>query len=257
MNNDIICHLDMSKTQQDIYETVDQVWGDYTVYHIFNVQTTDYIDMYEKLAEHLGTIRTCHPVNNKSTIFSKSRDIKPDPNLYHYFASTTRQPLHTDYAYYETSESPDWLMLYCMQPSDFGGQTHLLSIKKLVYILDKYNPELLEKIKVDINWKYNGVDGDKIHTKPLYDGQFINWNYWQIKEELNNKAAMDIRQEFFDFLENVVVAGNIYDFSKSWNTGDCIIFSDRRILHGRDAFLGDRWLKDHAFFGQELDKNEL
>jgi len=245
----MICHLDMSKTQQGICETVDQVWGDYRAYHIFNVPTADYIDMYEKLAEHLGDIRICHSVNDKTTSFSKSRDIRPDPNLYHYFASTTRQPLHTDYAYYEATESPDWLMLYCMQPSDLGGQTHLLSTKTLSDILEKYNPELLEKIKVDVTWKYNGNDGDRIHTKPLYDGEFINWNYWQIKEELNSKSVMDIRQEFFDFLEDVIVAGNIYDFSKVWKTGDCLIFNDHLTLHGRDAFLGnERWLKDHAFY---------
>jgi hypothetical protein len=244
----IICHIDMSKSKADINNELDKVWGDYMAYHIYNVPDVDYVNLYENLVEHLGKIRLCHPVNNKSTKFSKSRDIKPNPKLYHYFASTTRQPLHTDYAYYESSEAPDWLMLYCLKPSELGGQTHLLSTKTLESILKKYNPELLDKIKIDITWKYKGVDGDKIHKKPLFDGKFINWNYWQIKEELNNKQAMDARQEFFDFLENFIVAGNIYDFSKTWNAGDCIIFSDHLTLHARDAFLGDRWLKDHAFY---------
>ena len=60
---------------------------------------------------------------------------------------------------------------------------------------------------------------------------------------------MKIREEFFKFLENVIVDGCIYYFSKKWDVGDCIIFNDRIMLHGRDAFLGnERWLKDHAFY---------
>jgi alpha-ketoglutarate-dependent taurine dioxygenase len=250
--NDIICHIDMSGNEGGLDDKIANVWGKYVAYHIFNVPNTDYVKLYEELAEELGDVRVCHSVNDKKTQFSKSRDIKPNSDLYHYFASTTRQPLHTDYAYYESSEAPDWLMLYCIKPSELGGQTHLLSTKTLESILKKYNPELLEKIKINVTWRYNGNDGDKTHQKPIYDGKFINWNYWQIKGELNDPSVMKVRQEFFEFLEKVIVDGNIYDFSKTWNTGDCVIFNDHLTLHGRDAFLGnERWLKDHAFYNKD------
>ncbi len=240
----------MGQSDHTLTERVDEVWGEYMAYHIYNVGGGgDYVEMYEALAEHLGVVRECHSVNDSATRFSKSRDIKPDPDQYHYFASTTRQPLHTDYAYYMESESPDWLMLYCLGVSEYGGKTHLLSAKTLDKILAKYNPELLEKIQIDVTWSYKGIDGDRVHKKPIYDGDFLNWNYWQIKEEFNAKEVMNVRQEFFDFLEEVIVAGNIYDFSKKWEIGDCIIFNDHLTLHSRDAFLGNnRWLKDHAFF---------
>ena len=61
---------------------------------------------------------------------------------------------------------------------------------------------------------------------------------------------MKIREELFEFLEKVIVSGGIYDLSKKWNTGDCVIFNDHLTLHGRSAFLGDRWLKDHAVFSK-------
>ena len=61
---------------------------------------------------------------------------------------------------------------------------------------------------------------------------------------------MEIREEFFKFLEQMIVAGSIYDFSKIWKRGDVMIFNDKKILHGRDSFLGDRWLKDHAVFAK-------
>lgn len=247
----IICHLDMSQSNADIKERLGEVWGEYMAYHIFNVPKMDIEKTYEELAEHLGEIRLCHSANDKNTAFSKSRDIKPDPNLPHYFASNTRQPLHTDYAYYESSESPEWLMLYCIKPSDLGGKTHLISTATLDNILSKYNPTLLEDIKTDITWMYTGDDGDKMHKKPIYEDGKINWNYWQIKEEFNDEKIMNIRTDFHNFLEDYIVSGGIYDFSKTWKSGDCIIFNDKYNLHCRDAFLGDRWLKDHAFYANK------
>jgi hypothetical protein len=244
-----ICHIDMA-SNTSVKEELLKVWGKYNAYHIFNIPNVeDYTEIYKELAEELGELRTCHSANDKVTSFSKSRDIKFDPSLYHYFASNTRQPLHTDWAYYESSDSPEWLMLYCLEPSEWGGKTHILSIKTLEKILKTYNPELLEKIKIDVCWKYNGVDGDKLHKKPIYDGKSINWNYWQIKEEYNNEEIIKVRDEFFYFLENYIVGGGIYDFSKKWQKGDCILFNDKVNLHGRDAFLGtSRWLKDHAIY---------
>ena len=239
----------MANSSSSLKKEIDKVWGDYVAYHIYNVEEQNYEQLYEELAENLGKVRVCHSANDKTTNFSKSRDIKHDPNLYHYFASNTRQPLHTDGAYYPESEAPDWLMLYCMDVSEFGGMTHILSLQTLKYILGKYNPDLLKKIKTHVTWKYTGLDGDKTHKKPIFDGKKINWNYWQIKQELNDSNIMNVRQEFFDFLENFIVAGAIYDFSKKWNRGDCLIFNDHYALHARDAFLGnDRWLKDHVFF---------
>ena len=251
----IVCHVDLQKinnhNNKTLIEILNPVWGRFIAYNIFNVNQKDFVKMYENVAESLiGRIRLCHPVNDKSTEFSKSRDVKPNPKLYHYFASNTRQPLHTDYSYYELSDSPDWLMLYCMYPSEYGGETQLLSNITLKKILEKYNPDLLSKMHTDITYKYNGIDGDKTHQKQLFDGRFINWNYWQIKKELNSEETMKIREELFEFLEKVIVSGGIYDLSKKWNTGDCVIFNDHLTLHGRSAFLGDRWLKDHAVFSK-------
>lgn len=245
--NKIIHHIDMSKSKLDLKSRMDEVWGEYIAYHIYNVPQQDYKALYDGLSEHLGYVDERISVNGSSEV-SKSRDIKYNPELYHYFASNTRQPLHTDYAYYEEPETPDWLMLYCMDVSEFGGMTHLLSVKTLENILKKYNPDLLKKIKININWKYTGKGRDIIHTRPLFDGKKINWNYWQVKEELNTLEVMKVRQEFFDFMENVIGDGSVYDFSKKWEKGDCIIFNDHHCLHGRDAFLGNnRWLRDLAF----------
>lgn len=254
-----ICHIDLGNILENTYRSIggilDLVWGYYMAYNIYNFpRSEDYVSTYENLAHYLGVVRKTHPVNNKNTKFSNSRDIKYDPNIPHYFASNSRQPLHTDYAYYPQDSCPDWLMLYCIHPSEFGGITSLLSTGTLNKILERHNKELLEDLlTAKVVYHYMGEDGDKVHTKALFDGKYINWNYYQIKSELNSEFIMNIREAFFNFLENTVVAGQMFDFSKVWNPGDCVIFNDHLILHGRSAFLGDRWLKDHAFYNKEKD----
>ena len=57
MQSEIVYHIDMSVGNKDIYERIKDVWGSYVAYHIYNVSHTNYIDLYENLAEQLGTIR--------------------------------------------------------------------------------------------------------------------------------------------------------------------------------------------------------
>ena len=151
------------------------LWGGYDIYHIFNVTTSDVIKLYENLANTLGVVKECHPVNDKNTTISKSRDIKFEKNVPHFFASNSRQPLHTDYAYYEESSSPDWLMLYCVEPSEYGGVTDILSLDTLKEVMRKYNEKLLESIEIDVNWVYKGKDGDVVHKKPIMSENGMNW----------------------------------------------------------------------------------
>lgn len=253
-NNNIL-EIDGRKGLKYVSEQLHESWDSYPIYHIYNVAETDFVSAYESLAEELGIIEECRPVNDKSKKISKSRDIRPDASLNHYYAANIRQPLHTDYSYFPDKKAPDWLLMYCLTPSELGGKTRFLTAQKLRKILEKYNPSLLEKLSIEITWNFVGDDGDEIHRKPILVDERINWNYWQIKADLNTKKVMEVREEFFQFLEQVIVAGSIYDFSKVWKRGDVMIFNDKKILHGRDAFLGDRWLKDHALFNRKTDIN--
>jgi len=251
---DFILEIDGSRGLNNIPKIIQNSLGDYFAYHLYNLPKIDSKTFYEELAGALGTVRSCHPINDKSKKYSNSRDIRPDPSLYHFYASNTRQPLHTDGAYYPEESAPEWLMLYCLIPSTYGGKTHILTVKTLIDILLKFKPDLMEKLGVEVVWSYTGIDGDVVHSKPiLKDGQ-INWNYWQIKPELNTPEVIEIRDEFFKFLEDIIVDGGIYDFSKSWKKGDALIINDKYSLHGRDAFLGDRWLKDHIVLCNEHPK---
>ena len=253
-NLEMITCIDGSRGIDYIVGTIKKCWHDIYAFNVTNVSRCNYVKFYQELASNLGTIKKAHPVNDKTKSFEISRDIKPVKELNHYYCSDTRQPLHSDFAYYPLSKAPDWLILYCLEPSRYGGMTHLLSTRTLTRIMREFKPDLLDKLNHDVTWLYTGIDGDCEHKRPILRDEMINWNYWQIKDECNDKITIEIRNEFFDFLEKIIVEGSIYDFSKTWKEGDAIIFNDRRFLHGRDAFLGDRWLKDHAIFSDKVKK---
>lgn len=62
---------------------------------------------------------------------------------------------------------------------------------------------------------------------------------------------MMIRQEFFNFLNDIIYEGRMMDIDIHWKRGDCILFNDHLNLHTRSAFLGNRWLSGNAFFKKQ------
>lgn len=245
---------DFNKT--NVLNVIRKIWGHFSSYYIFNLPNnlsdSEIQDLYDFISSNLGRIVKCRPVNDNSEKISYSRDVKYVPNSKHFFSSNKYQPLHSDFAYFTYDKAPDYLTLYCLKKSEFGGITSLLSTETLRNILQKYNKQLFEKICVDFTYK-SQVDEDnnyEIHDKKCFDLEtnYINWNYFQIKEELNSKEKMSIRQEFFDFLNDFIWEGQMMDTNISWQRGDCLLFNDHLNLHTRSAFLGERWLSGNAFF---------
>ena len=225
-------------------------WNKEVIFELGAPPASDYVDYYEALIHKLGKVRKCNSANDPSSPFGISRDIRPLPGERHFFCSSTRQPLHNDTAYYPAEDAPEWLLLYCLKPSELGGITSVISVRTLMHILSKYAPELLSQLATSVTWRFRSEELTITHEKPiLHDGR-INWNFWQITSELNADETMDIAAEFFDFLEQKIVGGEIYDLSKKWLPGEAILINDHKTLHARSAFFGDRWLKDHVFFAR-------
>jgi len=240
-----------------ILKNINKVWGYFSSYYIFNLDkkltNIEIEDIYNTLSSNLGKIVKCRPVNNSSIKSSYTRDVKFIPNSSHFYSSNIMQPLHTDYAYFTYEKAPDFLTLFCYQKSEYGGITSLITTKKIKEIMKKYNPKLYSKI-INLNFTYKSqVDEHNnydIHNKIFFDENtnYINWNYYQIKKEYNNKDKMNLKEEIFKFFNEIISNGNMYDLSIKWERGDCILFNDHINLHTRTAFLGERWLSGNAFF---------
>jgi len=231
-----------------IIELVAKVFGYFLVISITNLPdqfTNEQITkIYRDVAFNSGSVLETQPVNgSKEKVIS--RDIKYTPNIKSYYASNIRQPLHTDYAHYPSHMCRDWLMLFALKKSEYGGITSLVHSHKLVKILKKYNRQLFKKVmNTTVIYKFTQDDESIIHEKILINDELaVNWNINQISDD-NSKITKDICKEFFEFMEKMMVDGQMFDVNKQWERGDCIIFNDHFNLHCRSAFYGDRWLKD-------------
>jgi hypothetical protein len=228
------------------------VFGNFLIYHIHNfpdnISDSDINNMYNYIGNNIGNPISCLPVNDKNVSKTISRDIKYDAfsKTLHFYTSNSRQPLHNDYSHYPTEISPDWLILYCLNPSEYGGFTSLITNKTLKDIMIKYEPELLEKINHEINYLYIREEGNIIHKKILFDkiNNISNWNFFQIYNDYNNKITLDIREQFSIFLNKHITEGMISTLTKKWKKGDCVIFNDHFVMHERSSFYGSRHLKD-------------
>jgi hypothetical protein len=259
-----ICHININKIakylniefdNEIIINKIISLINNFYIYNIFNLPdnlNTYKIDMfYKNIFNKIGILTIQHPVNNDiNTTKQLQRDIKYDKNAktLHFYNSNNRQPLHNDFAYYPYEYRPDLLLLYSLEQSEYGGITSFITVKTLKNIIYKYNNDLYTKLDTFINYKYidNDISEIIIHKKKIIDIEKneINWNYFQIYNELNDIETLNFKEDFFIFLEKYITDGNITDINKKWSRGDAIIINDSNVLHQRSSFLGNRHLKD-------------
>ena len=143
--------------------------------------------------------------------------------------SNTRQPFHTDGSY--ESAAPPITFFCCMETPYIGGATTFIRLPELIYILKNYATTIWHDIN---NVEVTHSKGNDSKTRPILHEDKLTWNYYRCEE-------CRVRDELHEFLENYVVGGGIYQSVKLM-PGEALFFQDEKLLHGRMAFLGNRWL---------------
>lgn len=143
--------------------------------------------------------------------------------------SNTRQPLHTDGSY--EAKAPDVTFFSCFESPKFGGQTIFVEYLQLLEYIRAYSTDLLDKLQNEI---VTHGKGDDSKTKPIIHENKLTWNYYRCQ-------PCSIRDEFHAFLEKYVIGGNLYQ-GVSLLPGEALFFKDEELLHGRNSFIGNRWL---------------
>ena len=205
------------------------------VVHFQRPYQDDTHEFYTNLAESVGEL--C-PMEESLVSGSKTgdlwTDIRFDPTVKNsYRHSNTKQPLHTDGSY--ESKAPNVSFFYCIESADYGGETIFISRPKLEILLEKYDKELLEQLRlVHIIF----AKGDDKKTRPVVTEEALTWNYFRADQSRTTTTLIKRFKSFLDHVEDC------HEFdSVRLLPGDAVFFWDEKMLHGRNAFFGNRWLK--------------
>lgn len=176
-------------------------------------------------------------------------EITPVEGLEHTTSSTGRVPFacHTDAAFLAPRFCPRGLLLFGLlnQP---GAPTAILPLD---YILEAASPSLVRSLQKPI-FRHPSPSSFEaaasvIHPIVWRDGEgvariAVQTHAVQPVEEEARNAIVQLRG-LLDTLEPERVV---------LRPGDALLFKNDRVLHGRDAFTGERWLQ-RAYFTDSLD----
>lgn len=203
----------------------------------------DVLTFYDHLTKKLG-IQIRRGEDFKKNQFTKDQwlDVSYNPtkaNTYRH--SNTRQPFHTDGAYISEFNF-DIVFLICTQQADHGGATTFLDADLLIEILHKNEPELLTELQsTEVHFVKDGFGSlnRKIIDKDDM-GWLLNWNYYRVAKT-NSQVVLKMVESFHQFLEKRIFESGIMT-PIILQKGEAVFFHDRRVLHGRNAFFGERCL---------------
>lgn len=199
--------------------------------------------LYRDLASEIGIplIYEEDPVTGEIDLNSWT-EIKYDSQTNHdsYKHSNHYQPLHTDYGYFSFEIFVSFF--YCVEQAKFGGATTFIDVDRVVDILESEDNSLFHRLQnqpISYGRKTNPIaqNVDCILTKDK-QGWKINWNYYRAQYDLENK---DLVEEFRNFLDTFLEkSGELMEIKLQ--PGEGVFFHDRRVLHGRNSFRGNRQL---------------
>ncbi len=149
-----------------------------------------------------------------------------------YAYSNTRQPLHTDNAWFS---DPAEINFFIMEKqASAGGEQTIYRLSRLMDDLSNEQPALFEDLcHATVTIKKG--DGQYFNRTsiivPGHDPK-IFWNYYRTEKPTAEIQSMC--DAFFQYLERKELTSSVE--RRRSETGDCICFNDQKILHGRAAF---------------------
>jgi alpha-ketoglutarate-dependent taurine dioxygenase len=220
-----------------------QVFREHKVVHVNRNELIDTDSYFRDLAKKCGIplIYEEDPITGLIDV-NKWTEIKyePEKSSDAYKSSNKSQPLHTDYGYFSFEIYAAFF--YCVTQAEFGGATTFIDVDTIVNILKSTNSNLFDRIqeqKIHFGRKDNPIaHNDDFILQEDDLGWKINWNYYRAIDDTKNQTLIE---DFKDFLDNYIErSGELKELKLL--PGEGVFFQDRRVLHGRNSFVGNRQL---------------
>jgi alpha-ketoglutarate-dependent taurine dioxygenase len=190
----------------------------------------------------------------KETFYGRTFDVQAKPNADNVAYTSEYLGLHQDLLYLH--ETPQVQLLHCMENSCAGGESLFADAERVLKLLKTHVRQggPLSTLKSEeIKYGYHKHGQNYTRRKPVFqehpldEGEFTNM-YW-------SPPFQDIDEWSGVRLEEWIPAARIVEdlinhkeavYTHRLQPGECVIFDNLRVLHGRRAFDaagGSRWLR--------------
>lgn len=229
--------------------------------YIKNVpDTIDHEQFYMQLSKKIGYF----PFIDEDPITAKLHDntwmeirYTEERKTEAYKLSNLNHPLHTDYC-----DMPqdfldlEWSCLYCVATADIGGGTLAVDPELLLDVLQTREPALYnDLISIPVIFERPGaIFGANTSTIISSDeiGPLFCWNYNRVAAG-NTPEAKALCNRFNDFLVLRILGGGLA-VPVYLKKGEALIFQDKRFLHGRYSFYGNRFLRKTPIIRNNIEQ---
>jgi len=156
--------------------------------------------------------------------------------------------LHQDLIYY--SPPPTIQVLHCLEQAESGGITNVLNVYKLALEFKKKYPNefnILKKYKTTFQKIHYNRDAPyhivkKVEIMEHYENELIRVNWSPFLE-----GFTDFNKDWGEYYDAYFVWNKFIDNQNKINIllkpGEFLIFHNHHMLHGREAYCGNRHLK--------------
>ena len=216
----------------------------------------DGLEQSDHAGEHLGELIGFKRQTNFGTLFEVLN--KPSPNNLAY--TSLALPLHTDLPNQE--QIPGYQFLHCCRNSAQGGASVFADGFRICEDLKNDAPEefaLLSRLQVP--WRFHDEGDDVRYRRPIIQldsagelcGLAFNAHIADVPD-----IAPDQLLDFYEAYRGLMlrIRAPQYRLCQTLQPGEMVMFDNRRVLHGREAFdsaSGERHLRGFYIEHNEVD----
>lgn len=231
-----------------LFETLKRMdqYGLTLVTDIPDEAATNYSEWFvQMICERIGHVRT--------TFYGELFDVQNMANQANNIAYTTKPlPLHMDLLYLE--DIPGWQFLHCIKnsggPTKNGENYFVDSLSALEYVKEN-DPSVIPALEtIPITYHYKRDDKRYYQQRPLVEHKknetVINYSPpFQGPFNLKDVSDIPLLNQFKKGLGlfEAFINDPSNQFQIKLPPNSCVIFHNRRVLHARRQFDGERWLK--------------
>ncbi|KAI0376637.1 Clavaminate synthase-like protein [Hypomontagnella monticulosa] len=188
----------------------------------------------------------------QETFYGRTWDVRSKPRAENVAYTSSFLGLHQDLLYME--DPPGIQLLHCLENTCEGGESMFSDGARVANIL-RYSSqkEYADLRRRHFRYHYTKQGNDREMLRPVIPNE-PNIVYWSPPFQASKQVvdeALPVHHEYFSELRSLALFRELLE-GKQWmyqykmQPGECVLFHNLRILHGRrqfDSQSGSRWLK--------------